>query len=177
VGESLTLIQQIALTLSFVFGVLAGEIAGSKIFGTPKKFIVQIVEIIFFIIIAMTVFNLILLEDMNIYTTMIIYFIIAALVIFFLRGVTTLLGRISLRIQMKKEKKKESKEIDFARSLARRGYKKQEIKRMLLESEFNKKKVDKIFETGLIETQAKIKRVKKPKRIKRKKRKSRKKRR
>lgn len=165
----MSLVQQIALTLSFVFGVLAGEIAGSKIFGTPKKFIIQILEIIFFIIIAMTVFNLILLEEMNIYTTMVIYFIIASLVIFFLRGITTLLGRISLRIQTQKEKKKESREIDFARSLARRGYKKQEIKRMLLESGFNKKKIDKIFETGLIETQAKIKREKKPKRIKRKK--------
>lgn len=166
----MTLFEQIFLTLSFVFGIFAGEILASKIFGIPKKFIVQILEIVFFIIIAITIFNFLLLEEFNIYVTAAVYFIIAFLVIFFLRGITTLLGRISLRIQKRKEKKREDNIVDFTRSLARRGYTKEEIKNMLVESGFNRKKIERILETGLIETQAKIKKIikKKPKPVRRK---------
>lgn len=174
----MTLLQQIVTTLSFVFGIFTGEILASKIFGVPKRMLIQLLEIILFIVIVMVIFNFLLISGYAFYLTLAIYFVIAFLVIFFLRGTTTLLGRASLRLQKTKEKEREDNVVDLTRSLARRGYNESEIRRMLIESGFDKKKIDNILGSGLIETQARIdlrkrikrRKIRKKKRIRKKRR-------
>lgn len=162
-----SLLQNIILTLSFVFGILFGEISASKIFGAPKKLLIQIGEIVVFIVVVLVIFNFIFIEQENFPLVLTIYFSVSFIIIFFLRGITTLLGKVSIRIAKVEDKKREENVVDFVRSLARRGYTEEEIEDVLIESGFKRSKIKKVI-TMPIERQGKLPLIKRIKRQRRK---------
>jgi len=132
---------QIINTLCLIIGVIIGETASNKLFGFSKKWYLNMIEVMLFIIILITLFNNTYIQESNAITTAIINLVFGTTSITITRGIVSGIGFFSKRIQTKKEQRNQINEttiiIGLTRNLLRKGIDKEEIINILQNSGLN----------------------------------------
>jgi hypothetical protein len=153
------LITQVTLTFSLIIGALFAEILTTKIFGFVKKTWFLLIEALIFVITTILLLNSLYIQNLEVVKLIFLYFACGFIAIILSRGLTSLLGFFSIKIEEKIEKRKFDQEtimIGLIRNLARRGLKKEEIKSILKNSGFEKEKIEKVFKNIKIEPNLRI---------------------
>ncbi len=142
----MNLIIQLLYTLALVIGISIGEALSTYVFGSLKKKIFYIIEIILFVALIVTLLNTLQLTEG--YLSVMIYFVSGVLVIIFVRGVITGLGLFSEKVEKKVIKRKDEYDYLFGlkKALERRNFSKHEIKRIAKEIGFKKNKIERVFD-------------------------------
>jgi hypothetical protein len=144
------MLVQMVSTLMLVLGIAAGELIATKTFGVLKKKILYIVEIGIFVLIIVFIFNSIMLEQYNTIAVAAIYFASGFLTILFVRGMISGLGFFAVQIKEKVLKiyKQEDYVAGLKKSLERRGFEEDEIKRIAKEVGFKQNAIREVFIFG-----------------------------
>lgn len=144
----MSLFLQIITTLFLILGVICGELISTKVFGELKKVWLYFLEIFGFVFLIVLMLNTIAIFEYSKPLIVFLYFISGFLVIVFVRGIVSGIGFFSERT--KRIIKKKINELDYIfglkKALERRGFKKEEIIRILKEVGFSKSKIEKVFE-------------------------------
>ena len=143
----MTLLIQILTTLVLVIGIILGESISTKAFGMFKKTWFYLIEITFFVLILVLIFNSVSLTEYSEIATLLIYGISGFLTIIFVRGVMSGLGIFSKHVEKKVLRKKDEKDyiIGLKKSLERRGFEIEEIIKIAKETGFRKDIIDKVL--------------------------------
>ena len=143
----MNLLNQILTTLALVLGIAFGEIISARVFGTLKRKGLYLIEIGFFVVIIVLIFNTLALTEYSNIIAILLYFLIGLLTIIFVRGVITGLGLFSEHI--KKNILKQKDEVDYIiglkKALERRGLSIEDIVKIAKEAGFSKRNIDKVL--------------------------------
>jgi hypothetical protein len=142
------LITQILATLGLVLGIAGGETAATRAFGIFKKKWLYIVEISFFVICIVIVFNTLMIVQMESYWLIFLYFLSGFLIIIFIRAAMTGAGIFAEQIMENviKPRKEEDYILGLKKALERRGFKVKEIRRMAREIGYSEEKIGNVFD-------------------------------
>jgi len=134
---------QIINTLCLITGVIIGETASNKLFGFAKKWYLNIIEVVLFIIILIALFDNTYIQESNPLITAVINLIFGTTAITITRGLVSGIGFFSKRIQIRKGQRNQINEttiiIGLTRNLLRKGIDKEEIINILQNSGLNKR--------------------------------------
>ena len=143
----MNLFNQILTTLALVLGIAAGETISTRVFGTLKKRVLYLIEIIFFVVIIVLTFNTITMTKYSNIIIVSLYFFNGFLTIIFVRGIISGLGLFSIHI--KKNILRQKDEVDYIlglkKSLERHGFGIKDIFKIAKETGFSKKNIDKVL--------------------------------
>jgi len=144
----LNLIFQVITTSCLIIGVISGEAVSNKVFGFSKKWYLNIIEVFLFITLLIILFNNFYVSELNIIVVFLLNFFFGITSITITRAVLSGAGFFSKRINEKKELNTNINEnvlmIGVTRNLLSKGMNKQEIRNLLENSGFSKKKASKV---------------------------------
>lgn len=130
-------------------GVLTGETISNKVFGFPKKWYLNVIEVFLFITLLIVLFNNFYLSEPNYLVTFTINFFFGITAILVTRGVISGAGFFSKKVQKKYSLKKELNQeviiIGLVRNLFRKGIKTEDVRELLKNSGLNHKKIKKVI--------------------------------
>lgn len=91
-------IIQFLVTLCLVLGVLLGEVLSTKAFGFNRKWYLNLIEVVLFVLGLTILLNFTYLEVYDVYLISALNFVIGFIVILITRGITTVAGLLGQRI-------------------------------------------------------------------------------
>jgi len=137
-------------------GVVSGETVSNKLFGFSKKWYLNIIEVFLFITLLVLLFNNFYVTELNPIVIFVINFFFGITAITVTRGIISGAGFFSKRVKEQHSLKDEINEevmiIGLTRNLLRKGVNKGEIKNMLENSGFNKRKIKNTIKRINLET-------------------------
>ena|GEM_PF-2081111 len=145
---------QFLTALSLIGGIIVGEAVATSIFGSNKKWYINIIELMLFILLLIVIMDKIYLPEANYFLILGINFFLGSTGILLSRGSTTGFGFLSQKIKLKLDERGKVSEQTLIIGLLRNLNGKlpaQELKRLLENSGFNKKKVDFALKNQLID--------------------------
>lgn len=130
-------------------GVLTGETISNKVFGFPKKWYLNVIEVFLFITLLILLFNNFFVAEQNYFVVFTINFFFGITAILATRGIISGAGFFSKKVRKKyalnKELNQEIIIIGLVRNLLRKGLSAEETAEILENSGLNQKKINKII--------------------------------
>lgn len=136
----MALLEQILGSLSIILGVVVGETLALKVFGRVKNAFLNLINLIIFIISLNWIFSQTkLINSLLPYLSYPFYFGFSFLLIFFIRGITTLGGT---RGEKTLEEKIDEITGKVIKAMLKAGFSKKRIKEILKEVEFDESLIE-----------------------------------
>lgn len=136
----MALLQQILGSIAMIFGVAVGEILSLRVFGKVKNTILGLIDMIVFIVSLNWIFSQTsVISSLFPYLSYALYFSFSFLLIFFIRGVTTLGG---IRGEATIEEKIDKTTKKVIEAMLKAGFTKSRILKIMKEAGFDKTLVE-----------------------------------
>ncbi len=140
------IILQFLVTVSLILGIISGETLAIKAFGSNSKWYLNMIDIFLFVILTILLLNNIYLKEIKYFLILGINFFVGLGSILITKSVTCGFGLLGKKITNKIDKKlKVTYDILMAglvRNLKDRGLDNKELQSLLINSGFDKKKVN-----------------------------------
>jgi hypothetical protein len=142
------LLLQLFSTFALILGIAAGENIATRAFGMLKRPAMYLIEVFLFVVSIVVVFSIFIIQFTNLSIIILFYSSLGFVLILGIRGVITLIGLISYHIREDVLKVKDNRDymIGLKKSLERRAFEKEEIRRILIEAGFTADEVEPIFQ-------------------------------
>jgi len=137
--------MQIIITTSLIFGIIIGESIAIRTFGISNKWYANLIDVMLFVVLLICLLNFIYLKEINYFLIIGLNFFLGLCTILLTKGLTTGFGFLSKKIIEKVNAPEITDDVLIAgllRNLKNKGLKNAEIMNILVNSGFNKRKVE-----------------------------------